>query len=174
MVMKRFFRTVLAVVVVALSLASAAWGEVNVGVSIGIPMPRIVLPAPPDFILSPSLGFYVAVGIPHDIYRVNRNYYLFQNDRWYRGTYYNGPWRAMNHNQLPRSLRRYNHDKIRAVRDEEYRHYQDNRDRYRGKHFKPSKSWKEPRADRGSSRASQDNRRGDRDGGKQKGQGHGK
>ena len=153
-VMKRFFRTVLAVVVVGLSLASVAWGQVNVGVSIGIPMPRIVLPAPPEFILSPSLGFYVAVGVPHDIYRVDRNYYLFQDNRWYRGTYYNGPWRAMNHNQLPRSLRLHNNDHIRAVRDEEYRHYQDNRDRYRGKHFKPSKSWKEPRANRRNSRSS--------------------
>jgi len=187
--MKRFFLTLLAVVVVAFSLASAAWGEVNVNVNVGVPGPRIVLSSPPDFIMPPSLGFYVAVGTPYDLYRVNNNYYVFHNNAWYRGTYYNGPWRAVNHQQLPQSLRRHNHEQIRAIRDEEYRHYRDNRDSYRGKHFKPDKAWKEQRKadkkqakhekkqwkeerrdDRGHSK---DNRRGDREEEKQGGHGRG-
>jgi hypothetical protein len=143
--MKRFFRTVLAVVVVALSLASVAWGEVNVNVNIGIPGPRIVLSSHPDFIMPPSLGFYVAVGTPYDLYRVNNNYYVFQNNAWYRGAYYNGPWQVVNHQQLPQSLRRHNHEQIRAIREEEYRHYRENPNSYRGKHFKPDKAWKEQR-----------------------------
>jgi hypothetical protein len=142
-VMQRFFRTVLAVVVVALSLASAAWGEVNVNVNVGIPGLRIELSGPPDFIMPPSLGFYVAVGTPYDLYRVNNNYYVFQNNAWYRGTYYNGPWQVVNYQQLPQSLRRHNHEQIRAIRDEEYRHYRENQNNYRGKYFKPDKSWKE-------------------------------
>jgi hypothetical protein len=141
--MKHFCRTLLAVAVVAVLLTSAAWGEVNVDVNIRIPGPRIVLSGPPDFIMPPSLGFYVAVGVPHDLYRVNNIYFLYHDNRWYRGTYYNGPWRAVKHNQLPQSLRRHNHDEIRAIRDEEYRHYRDNRNSYRGKYFKPNKAWKE-------------------------------
>ena len=141
--MKHYCRTLVAVALAAVSLASAAWGEVNMNVNIGIPMPQIVLSGPPDFIMPPSLGFYAAVGVPYDLYRVNNSYYLFQNNGWYRGTYYNGPWRAVNHNQLPQSLRRHNHDEIRAIRDEDYKHYRDNRDGYRGKHYKPNKAWKE-------------------------------
>ncbi len=172
--MKRFFRTVLAVVVVALSLASAAWGEVNVNVSVGIPGLRMEFSNPPDFIMPPSLGFYVAVGTPYDLYRVNNNYYVFQNNAWYRGTYYNGPWKAVNHQQLPQSIRNHNHEKIRAIRDEEYRHYRENRNSYHGKHFKPSKAWKEEhrdnrQADRKHSK--DDDRRGDQ---KQGGHGRGK
>jgi hypothetical protein len=187
--MKQFFRTLLAVAVVAFSLASAAWGEVNVNVNVNVPGPRIVFSGPPDFIMPPSLGFYVAVGTPYDLYRVNKNYYIFHDNAWYRGKYYNGPWRAVNHQQLPQSLRRHNHEQIRAIRDEEHRHYRENRDSYRGKHFKPDKAWKEERKadkkqakhekkqwkeerrdDRGPSK---DDRRGDREEGKQGGHGRG-
>jgi hypothetical protein len=196
--MNRFFRTMLTVAVVAVSLASAAWGEVKVNVNVGVPGPQIVLPGPPDFIMPPSLGFYVAVGTPYDLYRVNNKYYVFHNNAWYRGAYYNGPWRAVNHQQLPPNLRRHSHDQIRAIRDEEYRHYRDNRDRYKGKHFKPDKAWKEQRKadkqqakhekkqlkkehrekerkenrrdDRGHGK---DDRRGDREEGKQGGHGRG-
>jgi hypothetical protein len=174
--MKHFCRTSLAVVVAVVSLASAAWGEVSVNVNVGIPGPRIVLSGPPDFIMPPSLGFYAAVGVPYDLYRVSNIYFLFHDNGWYRGRYYNGPWRAVNHNQLPQSLRRHNHDRIRAIRDEGYRHYRDNRDSYRGKHFKPNKAWKEQqkeekkmkKEERQDNRGrSQDERRGDREEGKQ-------
>ena len=164
--MKQFFRTVVTVVVVALSLASAAWGEVNVNVGIGIPGLRLELNSAPDFVMPPSLGFYVAVGTPYDLYRVNNNYYVFQDDVWYRGTYYNGPWRSVHYRQLPQSLRRHKHADIRIIRDREYGHYRENRNSYRGRHFKPTKSWKEQRRDNHR----QDDRRSDRGG---RGQGRG-
>ena len=136
--MKRFNWTIPAVFLVTFSLASVAFGATG---------PRIVVSGPghPDFIMPPSLGFYVAVGTPYDLYRVNNNYYVFHDNAWYRGAYYNGPWRAVNYQQLPQNLRRHNHEQIRAIRDEEYLHYRDNRDGYRGKHFKPDKAWKEQR-----------------------------
>ena len=56
--MNHFFRTLLAVAVAAISLTSAAWGEVNVNVNIGIPGPQIAFYGPPDFLMPPSLGFY--------------------------------------------------------------------------------------------------------------------
>lgn len=144
--MKHFCRTFLAAAVVAISLASAAWGEVNVDVNIGIgiPGPPIVLPGPPEFIMPPSLGFYLAVGAPVDLYRVHDTYFLFHGNRWYRGTYYNGPWRPVKYNHLPKSLRRHSHDEIRIIRDKEYRKYHHDRGKYRGKHFKPNKAWKAP------------------------------
>ena len=191
--MKRFFRIVLAVVVAALSLASAAWCEVNVNVGIGIPGLRIELNSPPEFIMPSSLGFYVAVGTPYDLYRVNNNYYVFQNNDWYRGTYYNGPWRAVNYRQLPQSLRRHKHEDIRAIRDKEYGHYRENRNSYQGRYFKPTKAWKEDKKEekkqvksernqskderrdnrQGDNRKSKDNRRGDQEERKHGGHGRG-
>lgn len=187
--MKRILGTLVAFVVIAFSLASAAWGEVNVNVNVSIPGPRIVLSSHPDFIMPSSLGFYVAVGTPYDLYRVNNSYYVFHDNIWYRGTYYNGPWRAVNYEQLPQNLRRHNHEQIRSIRQEEYRHYRENPDSYRGKHFKPSKAWKEQRKaekkqakqekkqlkkerrdDRGHPK---DDRRGDREERKQGGHGRG-
>ncbi len=181
--MKHLCGTLLAVAVAAVSLASAAWGAVDVNVNVGIPGPRIVMSGPPDFIMPPSLGFYVAVGVPHDLYRVGNIYFLFHDNGWHRGTYFNGPWRAVNHSQLPQSLRRHNQDEIRVIRDEEYRHYRDNRVSYRGKHFKPTKAWKEQQKEdktlrkeerRDNRGGSQSERRGDREEGKHGGQGRGK
>ena len=172
--MKRFFRTVLAVVVVALSLASAAWGEVNVNVGIGVPGLRLEFSRPPEFIRPSSLGFYVAVGTPYDLYRVDSNYYVFQNNAWYRGTYYNGPWRAVNYRQLPQSLRRHKQEDIRAIRDKEYGHYRENRNSYRGKYFKPTKAWKEERRDnRQDDRRNSNDRRGNQEERQQGGHGRG-
>ena len=173
--MHQIFRTALAVFVVALSLASAAWGEVSVNVNIGIPGLRVELSSPPDFIMPPSLGFYVAVGTPYDLYRVNNNYYVFQNNTWYRGTYYNGPWKVVNHQQLPQSLRRHKHEDIRVIRDKEYGRYRENRNSYSGRHFKPTKAWKEKRRDnrQDDRRHSNDDRRGGQEERKQGGHGRG-
>lgn len=129
--------------------------EVNVNVNVGVPVvpapipvpvpPPLVLPAPPEFIFPPALGFYVAVGVPHDLFRVNGVYYLYRDNSWYRGTYYNGPWRHVEHRHLPPGLRKHKYERIRHYRDEEYRRYQHDHDRYDGRRFKPSKEWKEER-----------------------------
>jgi len=137
--MKYYYRIQLAVAVLAISLGSTAWGGVNVGVNIGIPMPQIVISAPPFFIMPPSLGFYVAVDGPDDLYQVNNIYYIYRHDNWYKSPYYGGPWRAVRHNHLPYGLRRYNHQQLRAFRDEEYHHYRQNHDNYQGRHFRPNK-----------------------------------
>lgn len=143
--MKHFRRILLSFAVVAISLTSAAWGGVNFNMSIGIPLPGVVFTETPEFIMPPSLGFYVAVGSPYDLYRVNNHYYLYRDNGWYRGQYYNGPWESVKHKRLPRVLRQHRHDQIRVIRDKEYRHYRNNHKRYRGKHFKPDKAWKEER-----------------------------
>lgn len=137
--MKYYYRMLLAVVVLAISLGSTAWGEVNVGINIGIPMPQIVISAPPFFIMPPALGFYVAVDGPEDLYQVNNIYYIYRHDHWYKSPYYDGPWRAVRHKHLPYGLRHYNRHQLRSFRDKEYHHYRKNHDNYRGKHFRPKK-----------------------------------
>jgi hypothetical protein len=86
----------------------------------------------------------VAVGVPHDIFYYGNIYYLYRDSRWYRGDYYNGPWRHVERRSLPPGLRKHKFERIRHYRDEEYRRYRDH-DHYRGRHFKPDKEWKEGR-----------------------------
>lgn len=107
------------------------------------PAPVIVVEEPPEFIYPSSLGFYVAVGVPYDIFYVSNTYYLYRGNVWYRAAGYNGPWVVVRHDHLPRGLRKHKYEKIRMVRDEEYRIYREDRDRYRGRHFKPGKERKE-------------------------------
>ena len=143
--MKRVYQAGLAFIVASVLMTSTAWSEfnVNVNMDLGIPLPRIVIAEPPDFIMPPSLGFYIAVGTPYDIYRVDNVYYLYDNNTWYRGSYYDGPWRIVKHKHLPRHLRTRKYKEIRYIRDREYRHYRSDNRRYRGRHFKPVRSIKE-------------------------------
>ncbi len=130
-------------------LVQTGHAEVNVNVNVGLPPlpapPQIVIAEPPEFILPPALGFYVAVGIPQDIFLVGNTYYLYNDRGWYEGRHFNGPWRYTERRQLPPGLRKHKFERIRHYRDEEYRRYRVDHNNYRGKRFKPEKEWKEER-----------------------------
>ena len=126
------------------TVTSLAAADVGVNVNIGIPQPVVITEAP-EFIFAPTLGFYVAVGVPYDIVLISNNYYLYRGNVWYRAPHYNGPWVMTTYRSLPPGLRKHKFERIRAVRDQEYRVYQADRDHYRGKHFRPDKQWKQAR-----------------------------
>lgn len=94
---------------------------------------------PPVFIAPPSLGFYVAVGVPYDMFYIDMNYYIYRSGGWYISSGYNGPWSVVQYKRLPRGLRRYKYQQIVRIRDEEYRHYEHDRNNYRGKQYRPEK-----------------------------------
>ncbi|MGB4599414.1 MAG: hypothetical protein WBI04_05490 [Trichlorobacter sp.] len=125
--------------------------RVGVNINVGLPapplpgLPRITFEVPPLFLAPPSLGFYVGVDMPHDLVLVSGNYYLFQGNHWYRASHYNGPWTSTRYEQLPQQIRRYKVENIRYHRDHEYRSYHDDRDHYRGKHYRPAKEGKQYR-----------------------------
>jgi YXWGXW repeat-containing protein len=146
--MKRLVVTVAALALLGLPLVQTGNAEVNVNINVGVPSPfpeppRIVMAAPPEFILPPALGFYVAIGVPDDIFFIDSTYYLYRDSHWYRAPYYNGPWRHLERRQLPPGLRKHKFERIRHYRDAEYNRYRGDHDRYRGRHFKPDKEWKE-------------------------------
>lgn len=156
--MKRIGLAVVVAALVAVPLVQAVQAEVRVNVNVGVPVvpvipappvavaaPQIVLSAPPEFILPPSLGFYVAVGIPYDMFYIGNTYYLYRDNNWYRGPNYGGPWRVIDRDRLPPGLRKHKYERIRYLRDEEYRAYREDHDHYRGRHFRPDKEWKEHR-----------------------------
>ncbi|AAR34623.1 hypothetical protein KIP69_06350 [Geobacter sulfurreducens] len=140
-----------------------------------VPGPPVAIAEPPVFLVPRSLGFYVAVGVPYDLFYLSGSYYLWSGDVWYRSSHYNGPWGVVKYKNLPPGLRKHKLDRIRYHRDGEYRVYEVERDHYRGRHFRPGKEskrerkmdherWKEER------RRDKDGRRDH--GGKGRGRGH--
>jgi len=166
-------RVALVLVPAVLAFASAASaGNVGVDVNLHIgnqpqqvivpapvaPPPTQVIvrePAPPaivsieddvDFVYPSQLGFYVAVGLPYDLFYVRNNYYLFRDGRWFRASGSHGPWVSTRYRELPPGLRRHDMERIRAYRSAEYDVYRHDRDHYRGRHFRAARDdWKEHR-----------------------------
>lgn len=106
--------------------------------------PPVVIVEPPQFVLSPSLGFYVAMGIPYDLFYVGNRYYLSRDGAWYGGASYRGPWTTVQYRSLPRELRRYPVVTIRHQRDRDYRHWC-NDDHGRWRSFRPEGDRREVR-----------------------------
>ena len=133
----------------AVALAASASAEVNVNINVPPPPrvvvsgpPRIVFEAPPVFIAPPKLGFYIGVDVPNDIFFASDYYYIYHGNSWYRSRHYNGPWAGVRYKNLPPAIRKHKLEYIREHRDHEYRVYRDQREHYRGRHFRPDKERK--------------------------------
>jgi hypothetical protein len=165
-------RAAVALVPVVLALGASVASAGNVGVDLNLhlgnqpqqvivpvaPQPAQVVvrePAPPavvaidddvDFVYPAQLGFYVAVGVPYDLFYDRGNYYLCRDGRWFRAPGSRGPWVATRYRELPPGLRRHDIERIRAYRRAEYDIYRHDRDHYRGKHFMTRRDeWREQR-----------------------------
>jgi hypothetical protein len=101
--------------------------------------PNLVIQDPPLFIYPPSLGFFAAIGIPYDLFYIDRYYYLHHGENWYRSSRYNGPWGSMKYDYLPQGLRNHRYDDIVRGRDHEYRTYRKESNRYQGRSFRPER-----------------------------------
>lgn len=108
-------------------------------------VPVVVIEEPPVFLYPPELGFYVAVGVPYDIVFIQGTYYLFRDNVWYRAPHYSGPWVVTRHKHLPPGLRKHKFDRVRVIRDREFRVFERDRDHFRGKHFRPEKELRKHR-----------------------------
>ncbi|MDD2336768.1 MAG: hypothetical protein PHD01_09365, partial [Geobacteraceae bacterium] len=129
------------------------------GVGLNIGLPWVVAPAPvpapaygypdysyepvvteevPEFVQPPELGFYVAVGVPYDLFYYNNSYYMNRGNIWYNSPYYNGPWSSVYYSNVPYVFNRFPFERIRHYRDSYYGRYQ----RYGAwngyNHFSPS------------------------------------
>lgn len=151
--------------ILALS-AGTCFAGVNVNINLGAPVHDVVVaPAPPVYAVPPvyappvetvrvesdvqfvypdALGFYVAVGVPYDLFYVQNSYYLVRDGRWLRAPSCRGPWVVQRQRELPQALRRHRIERIREYRNREYTVYNRDPDHYRGKHFRsPREEWKE-------------------------------
>jgi len=164
-------RMAVALVPAALALGASVASASNVGVDlnlhlgnqpqqvvvpapVALPPTQVIVPAAPtlaidndvDFVYPAQLGFYVAVGVPYDLFCVRNNYYLFRDGVWFRAPGSHGPWVAARYRELPPGLRKHDIERIRAFRSVEYDIYRHDRDHYRGRHFMTRRDdWKEQR-----------------------------
>lgn len=151
--------------------AQELYASSNVGVDVNIhlgnqPRPVVVVPppavvvAPPpavvtqtpyydddveeevEFVYPEPLGFYVAVGVPYDLFFYNNSYYMFRDGRWLRSYSSRGRWIPVSYRQLPPPMRRHRIDRIREYRTREYVVYQRDRDHYPGRHRSDKGYWK--------------------------------
>ena len=99
--------------------------------------PQVVFGAPPRFIYSPELGFYVAVETPYDLVFFDGQYYLWGNGFWYVAPYYNGPWVVEEPGRMPPILHRFGYEGIRRYREDEYRRFLRDREHYQGRWHVP-------------------------------------
>ncbi len=109
--------------------AQAAHVDFNVGVNVGVPAapvyvaPPVTIAQPPEFVAPPELGFYVAVGVPYDLYFYDNRYWLWRSGAWYSAPFYNGPWVTVGINSVPYGIRRFPFERIHYYRDNYFRHY---------------------------------------------------
>lgn len=116
--------------------------DINVHLGSRSPAPIIVEEAP-LFLVPPTLGFQVAVGVPYDMFYIEGRYYLCKGKVWHVAPGYGGPWTVIQRERLPPGLAKRRYAEIIALRDEEYGHYKRDRDHYKGKAYRPGKTEKE-------------------------------
>jgi hypothetical protein len=139
-------KRLLAVASAAFLLQTASMVQAaDLGFSINVGGPPIVISQPPDFLYPPELGFGVAVGVPYDMFYANNVYYVFRGGGWYRSANFGGGWVQMRPRELPPELRRYKLARIHAFRDREYNGYVRDRGHYRGRAFRPEARAREER-----------------------------
>jgi hypothetical protein len=103
----------------------------------------VAIAQPPEFLFPAKLGFGVAVGVPYDMMYISDDYYYWQGNVWYRSSSYRGPWAALGYSQLPAELRKHSIATIRELRNSEFSSYWKEKDKYKGRTFRPGLQVKE-------------------------------
>ena len=66
--------------------------EVNINIGIGVPLPHVVIHAPPSVVVIPGTYVYFAADVDMEIFFYHGYWYRPHHGRWYRARGYNGPW----------------------------------------------------------------------------------
>jgi len=82
----------------------APQSNAGVNVSINIPLPGLVLGAPPVMAVIPGTYVYVAPEADADLFFYQGYWYRPYDGRWYVSVDFNGPWGFLAFNRVPRAL----------------------------------------------------------------------
>ena len=95
---------VLVAVLFCSAMLSAAGNTAGAEVNIRLPLPRLFLPAPPPLVLIPGTYAYAAPDADADIAFYQGAWYRPHGGLWYISNGYNGPWRTLSAERVPRVL----------------------------------------------------------------------
>ncbi|MCL5022434.1 MAG: hypothetical protein M1497_03545 [Nitrospirae bacterium] len=98
----------LLLILTGLSARSSAGVHVNIGIN--IPLPALVLPAPPSVVVIPGSYVYYAPDTDVDILFYHGYWYRPYEGGWYRARSYNGRWAYLPSSGVPRALMGLPHD----------------------------------------------------------------
>jgi hypothetical protein len=101
--MKRKSLILFFVVPLVIIMAGVSIAGVNVGVSIGLP-PVYTFAEPPELVVIPNTYVYYPPGADLDIVFYGGYWYRPYNGYWYRSSGYNGPWRHIGIQRVPRYI----------------------------------------------------------------------
>jgi len=79
--------------------------EVSVNIGINVPLPHVVLHAPPAVVVIPGTYAYYAPDAGVEIFFYHGYWYRPHHGHWYRARGYNGPWRNIRHARVPHAFR---------------------------------------------------------------------
>ena len=96
---------VLAAVATGFQLTGAVAGDVNVGISIGIPAPpKIVLPAPPPVVVVPNTPVSYVPSVEFNLFVYGGRYYTMHDGSWFHAKSHNGPWVFIATERVPKPV----------------------------------------------------------------------
>ncbi len=78
--------------------------EAGLNISVTIPLPRLVIPAPPALVLIPGTYAYVAADIETELIFYRGYWYHPYGGQWYRAADYRGPWHFVVREGVPAAL----------------------------------------------------------------------
>jgi hypothetical protein len=79
-------------------------GNAEVNVSVSVPLPRLVIPAPPALVVLPGSYVYYPPDVDMDIFFFHGFWYRPHRGGWFIANGYNGPWRAIRSGRVPRAV----------------------------------------------------------------------
>jgi hypothetical protein len=79
-------------------------GNAEVNVNITVPLPSLVIPAPPALVVIPGSYVYYPPDVNVDIFFFHGRWYRPYRGGWYFAAGYNGPWRAIRPERVPRAV----------------------------------------------------------------------
>ena len=114
-------RTETAILVAIMFVALAGYSsessaETNVNISIGSPLPRVVIHEPPQVVVIPGTYVYLVPDVGPDFFFYHGYWYRPHHGHWYRAKGYNGPWKKVKKGKVPHVVRDLPPDFRRTVR----------------------------------------------------------
>ncbi|HVO67210.1 MAG TPA: hypothetical protein VMT12_12055 [Syntrophales bacterium] len=102
--MKKYIVKAISVGVLLMIIFAPAAANARVDVIVNVPLPPLVIPAPPGLVVIPGTGVYYPPDVDVDIFFYHGYWYRPYNGYWYRSRGYNGPWATIEVGRVPRPV----------------------------------------------------------------------